>query len=141
MTNASINMDARWLRELATNVSDNGVEATISPDFASGNELHARFIAIADHIDSIEEKLARVTEYELGWIDGRAYQRSKSNILASHEIVPADGKIIEDALAKGLIKKVPRGVSGLPPEPPWAPKKASAKPKPEPKLRVDLTDL
>lgn len=127
-TNASVNMDARWLRGYAEKASLTDFE-------------RATFIRIADHIDSMEEKLRWAGDYHQGWLDGRAAQHSHSNILTSREITPTDGQIIAQALANGKVTRVPRGVSGLPPEPPYKPKAAKPRPKAEPVIHIDLKDL
>lgn len=137
-TNASVNLDARWLRDLASELRDMPAEE-FSYMSRDKNEVLAHLQAIADNIDRMDEKLMRLNDYDWGWRDGRAIQHSKSNVLTSHEITPSDGQIIAQALANGRVTRVPRGVSGLPPEAPVKPKAPKA-PK-EPLIHIDLKGL
>ncbi len=97
----SINLDAQFLREFAKRTCGNQ-----SPDFA-------RLLQIAQHIESMDEKLAsRLTgelSFEQGLIEGQRRAMLRSNLVDSRKLRVRDGKLIEDALAQTSPKVIPIG--------------------------------
>lgn len=103
----SPNLDAEWLREFASTWQDNGMKT--------------RLLAIAQHLASMEEKLAAAEaagSYQEGYLAGQASAFKRSNLVDSRQLAVKDGRVIVDSLAATKVaRKIPQGVSGLPAAP------------------------
>lgn len=93
--NSSINMDARYLRDLVSNL-----RRVLGYDVP---EIEARLLRIADNIDKREEKLNN--GYAKGFQDGQASVYSRSNVAtSSHPVSPNLYQALQDF--KGEVKKL-----------------------------------
>lgn len=104
------NMDARWLAELSKDL--------LKPVVNLGASDAARLAAIAEHLQSMEEKLVNLQSftatYDQGVADERARWLSRSNLpLQSVELSPE----LAMAMAKAATTIKPRKVSKEKPKP------------------------
>jgi hypothetical protein len=98
------NLDAQFLFDLA------GQGGALSP----GSADSVRLAAIAQRLQSLDEKLARATAdgtYAEGVIEGQRRMLAKSNLVDSRGLSVQDGRVIASALASGGLrpKKIPLG--------------------------------
>lgn len=87
------NLDAMWLSELA---------AGTTVKLALGDERLARLHLIAQHLQSMDEKLAILQNnrtYDQGWADAMRTVMGRSNIVA-------DNPVGEDAIGAAIIKQI-----------------------------------
>lgn len=77
------NLDAQYLAELADAYTEAEINGTGLPRI--DNAMAARLRRIAENLQGMDER-SGTDQYDLGFLAGAAYQRSKSNILAEDEL-------------------------------------------------------
>jgi len=139
------NLDALWLQSY--------VDGSFTPRSALEQaECNARMLLIAQHLQSMEEKLVALQSnrtYDQGWADAHRTILGRSNIVANNpageDAIGAQIiKQINSLEAQGKIKRVPLGERALEDAPHKfnAPLRRKAEPaKPVPAIDLDLSFL